>query len=150
MIKMPELKIDKFDQVGIVVKDIKKAAELYRGLFTFKGAINIVEQDATVVYKNKEVTFKMKKIMQHFGNKQMEIVQVLEATGPNLYSEFIEEGHVGLHHLGIYTKNAKEIIEDFKNKYNVEIAQVGKVGKLIFTYMDTKEILGYYIELLEF
>lgn len=144
------MKIEKWDQLGIVCRDIEKAAELYKGLFIFKGAINIVEQDATVVYKGKESTFKMKKIMQHFGNKQMEIIQVLEATGPNLYSEFIEEGHIGLHHLGIYTKNAKELIDEFKNKYNVEIAQVGKVGKLIFTYMGTKDILGYYIELLEF
>ena len=148
--KMTEFKIDKFDQIGIVVKDIEKAAELYRGLFTFKGPINIVEQDATVVYKGKEASFKMKKIMQFFGGKQMEIVQVLEATGPNLYSEFIEEGKVGLHHLGIYTKNAKELIGELKNNYNVEIAQVGKVGKLTFTYMDTIDILGYYIELLEF
>ena len=150
MIKMPELKIEKFDQIGIVVNDIEKAAKLYKGLFTFKGEINIVEQDATVVYKGKEATFKMKKIMQFFGGKQMEIVQVLKATGPNLYSEFIEEGHIGLHHLGIYTKNAKELIDDLKNKYNIEIAQIGKVGKLTFTYMDTKDILGYYIELLEF
>jgi hypothetical protein len=147
---MTELKIEKWDQLGIVVKDIENAAELYNGLFTFKGPINIVEQDATVVYKGKEATFKMKKIMQHFGNKQMEIVQVLEATGPNLYSEFIDEGHTGLHHLGIYTKNAKELIDEFKYKYNIEVAQTGKLGKLTFTYMDTKDILGYYIELLEF
>ena len=147
---MSELKIEKFDQVGIVVKDIEKAASLYSGLFNFKGPINIVEQDATVIYKGKEATFKMKKIMQHFGGKQMEIVQVLEATGPNLYSEFIEEGNYGLHHLGIYTKNARELIDELKHEYNVEIAQVGKLGKLQFTYMDTKEILGYYIELLEF
>jgi len=150
MIKMSSLKIEKFDQIGIVVKDIEKAAELYRGLFVFKGAINIVEQDATVVYKGQEATFKMKKIMQFFGGKQFEIVEVIETTGPNLYSEFIEEGNIGLHHLGIYTKNAKELIDVFKNNYNVEIAQVGKVGKLTFTYMDTKDILGYYVELLEF
>ena len=147
---MSSLKIEKFDQIGIVVKDIEKAAELYRGLFVFKGAINIVEQDATVVYKGQEATFKMKKIMQFFGGKQFEIVEVIETTGPNLYSEFIEEGNIGLHHLGIYTKNAKELIDVFKNNYNVEIAQVGKVGKLTFTYMDTKDILGYYVELLEF
>lgn len=150
MIKMPELRIEKFDQIGIVVKDIEKAAELYRGLFTFKGAIDIVEQDATVVYKGREATYKMKKIMQFFGGKQFEIVEVLDATGPNLYSEFIEEGNIGLHHLGIYTKNAKVLIEEFKKKYNVDVAQVGKVGKLTFTYMDTKDILGYYVELLEF
>jgi len=123
---------------------------MYRKLFNFKGKINIVEQSATVNYKGKEVTFNMKKVMQFFGGKQFEIVEVLDATGPNLYSEFIAEGNTGLHHLGIYTKNAKELIEQFKRQFNVEIAQIGKLGKLTFTYLDTKDILGYYIEILEF
>ena len=88
--------------------------------------------------------------MQFFGGKQFEIVEVVDATGPNLYSEFIAEGNTGLHHLGIYTKNAKELIEQFKQQFNVDTAQVGKLGKLTFTYLDTKDILGYYIEILEF
>jgi len=123
---------------------------MYRKLFNFKGNINIVEQNATVNYKGKEATFNMKKIMQFFGGKQFEIVEVVDATGPNLYSEFIAEGNIGLHHLGIYTKNAKELIEQFKQQFNVDTAQVGKLGKLTFTYLDTKDILGYYIEILEF
>ena len=123
---------------------------MYRNLFNFKGNINIVEQSATVNYKGKDATFNMKKIMQFFGGKQFEIVEVVDATGPNLYSEFIAEGNTGLHHLGIYTKNAKELIEQFKQQFNVETAQVGKLGKLTFTYLDTKDILGYYIEILEF
>lgn len=123
---------------------------MYRKLFNFKGNINIVEQSATVNYKGKEVTFNMKKIMQFFGGKQFEIVEVIDATGPNLYSEFIAEGNTGLHHLGIYTKNAEELIEQFKQQFNVETAQVGILGKLTFTYLDTKDILGYYIEILEF
>ena len=147
---MVEIKLDKFDQIGIVVKDIEKAAKIYRTFFNFKGEINVVEQDATVFYKGKEATFKMKKIMQFFGGKQFEIVEVLEATGPNLYSEFIEQGNTGLHHLGIYTKDANAIIEQFKKKFSVDVAQIGKLAKLTFTYLDTKDILGYYIELLEF
>ena len=123
---------------------------MYQKLFNFKGSINIVEQNATVNYKGKEATFNMKKIMQFFGGKQFEIVEVIDATGPNLYSEFIAEGNTGLHHLGIYTKNAKELIEQFKQQFNVDTAQVGKLGKLTFTYLDTKDILGYYIEILEF
>ena len=123
---------------------------MYRKLFNFKGNVNVVEQNATVSYKGKESTFNMKKIMQFFGGKQFEIVEVVDATGPNLYSEFIAEGNTGLHHLGIYTKNAKELIEQFKQQFNVDTAQVGKLGKLTFTYLDTKDILGYYIEILEF
>ena len=123
---------------------------MYRKLFNFKGNINIVEQSATVYYKGQEATFNMKKIMQFFGGKQFEIVEVVDATGPNLYSKFIAEGNSGLHHLGIYTKNAEEIIKQFEQQFNVEIVQVGKLGKLTFTYLDTKDILGYYIEILEF
>jgi len=123
---------------------------MYRKLFNFKGKINIVEQSATVYYKGQEATFNMKKIMQFFGDKQFEIVELVDATGPNLYSKFIAEGNSGLHHLGIYTKNAEEIIKQFEQQFNVEIVQVGKLGKLIFTYLDTKDILGYYIEILEF
>ncbi|MHA1291148.1 MAG: VOC family protein [Promethearchaeota archaeon] len=139
---MIEIKLDKFDQIGIVVKDIEKAAEFYKSFFNFKGEINIVKQDATVTYKGKESSFKMKKIMQFFGGKQFEIVEVIDATGPNLYSEFIEEGNTGLHHIGIYVKKAAPYIEELKKKFNVEIVQVGKVGKLTFIYMDTKDLLG--------
>jgi len=147
---MSEIKLEKFDQIGIVVRNIEKSAELYRSLFNFKGNINIVEQSATVNCRGVDGTYKMKKIMQHFGDKQFEIVEIIDAEGPNLYSEFLDEGREGLHHLGIYIKNGKELIEQFKNKFNVEVAQVGKLGKLTFTYLDTKDILGYYIEFLEF
>ncbi len=88
--------------------------------------------------------------MQFVAGKQFEIVEVIETTGPNLYTEFIVEGKTGLHHLGIYVKEAISLIEDFKENFNIGIAQTGKVGKLRFTYLDTKEILGYYIELIEF
>ncbi|TFF93449.1 MAG: hypothetical protein EU543_03630 [Promethearchaeota archaeon] len=145
-----EIKLEKFDQIGIVVDDIEKSAELYRELFSFKGDINIVEQDANVTYKGKDVTFKMKKIMQFFGGKQFEVVEVISADGPNLYSEFIEQGNTGLHHLGIYVKNADKYIHKFKDKFDVDVAQIGHVGKLKFTYLDTKDSLGYYIELIEF
>ena len=147
---MISIQIDKFDQIGIVVRDIEKAAKLYRELFNFKGKINIVEQDAIVLYKGKEATYKMLKIMEHFGGKQFEIVEILEATGPNLYSEFLKEGKEGLHHLGIYTKEGDKLIELFKNRFNIDVIQVGKLGKLTFSYLDTRDILGYYVEILEF
>lgn len=90
----------------------------------------------------------MKKIMQKFGEKQFEIVELLESTGDHLYSEFLKEGRVGLHHLGIYSKNAEKLIKDFKDLYNIEVIQTGKVGKIKFFYLDTKESLGYYLELI--
>ncbi|MFO8019295.1 MAG: VOC family protein [Promethearchaeia archaeon] len=148
MKRVPKLK--KFDQIGIVVKDIEKSAELYRALFDFRGKINIVEQDASVTCRGEKGTYKMKKIMEFFGEKQMEIVEIVEADGPNLYTEFLEEGREGLHHLGIYTKKADELIQTFENEFDVKPIQVGEVGKLTFYYLDTLDRLGYFLELIEF
>ncbi|MFX1451802.1 MAG: hypothetical protein ACFFCM_13215, partial [Promethearchaeota archaeon] len=97
-----------------------------------------------------EVTFKMKKIMHNFGGKQFEIVELLESTGDHLYSEFLKEGREGLHHLGTYTKDANKLIKHFKNEYNIDLIQTGKVGKVNFYYLDTKDSLGFYLELIAF
>jgi hypothetical protein len=147
---MSAIKIDKFDQIGIIVKDIEKSAEIYQSYFNFKGPINIVEQWSDVEYKGKNVRFKMKKIMQTINHIQLEIVEVLESTGEHLYSDFIKEGNQGLHHLGIYTKNAEEIINQFKINYKIDVIQDGKAGKVNFFYLDTKTLLGYYLELISF
>ncbi len=147
---MSALKIEKFDQIGMVVKDIEKAADFYKKYFNFKGPINIVEQWSDVEYKGKEIRFKMKKIMQTINNIQFEVVELLESTGDHLYSEFLREGNEGLHHLGLYTKNAEKIITEFKNNYRIDVIQTGKAGKVNFFYLNTKKLLGYYLELISF
>jgi len=147
---MSEIKLDKFDQIGILVKNIEKATTILNGLMNFKSNLAIVEQNSTVWYKGQEVTFKMKKVMQNFGGKQFEIVELVQSSGDHLYLEFLKEGNEGLHHLGTYTKNAAELIKNFKEKYNIEVIQTGKAGKVRFDYLNTKEILGFYIELISF
>ncbi len=147
---MSEIKLEKFDQIGIVVKNIESAAKIYDGVMDFKNKLRIVEQSSTVIYKGKEVTFQMKKVMQNFGGKQFEIVEVLNSNGDHLYLDFIKEGNEGLHHLGAYTKNADELIEYFKNQYNIDVIQTGKAGKVKFDYLDTKKTLGFYLELISF
>ena len=147
---MSALKLEKFDQIGILVRDIEKAVRLYEGLLNFSVPLNIVEQSSTVTYKGKQVTFKMRKIMQNFGGKQLEIVQLVESTGDHLYKEFLDEGKEGLHHLGIYTKNADQLMDHFKKEYGIDVAQTGKAGKVNFYYLDTKDTLGFYLELIAF
>ncbi|MFX0188103.1 MAG: VOC family protein [Candidatus Hodarchaeota archaeon] len=147
---MSEIKLEKFDQIGIVVRDIDKSKKMLETFLDFKKNLNIVEQSSTVIYHDKEVTFKMKKIMQTFGGKQFEICQVIESTGDHLYLEFLKEGKEGLHHLGIYTKDADKLIEHYKKEYYIDVIQTGTVGKVNFYYLDTKDSLGFYIELIAF
>jgi len=145
-----EIKLDKFDQIGIVVKDIEKAKSYFGDLLNFQSELKIVEQNSTVFYKGKEIVFKMKKIMQNFGGKQLEIVEVVESNGDHLYLDYIKEGNEGLHHLGVYTKNAEDLISEFKIKYNIEVVQTGKAGKVNFYYLDTRKLIGFYLELISF
>ena len=147
---MSELKLEKFDQIGIVVKDIEKATPYFGGLLNFQSKLNVVEQNSTVIYKEKEIEFKMKKIMQNFAGKQFEIVEVVDSSGDHLYLDFIKEGNEGLHHLGVYTKNAENLISEFRTKYDVEVIQTGKAGKVNFFYLDTRKLIGFYLELISF
>ncbi|MHA1455853.1 MAG: hypothetical protein ACTSR5_07695 [Promethearchaeota archaeon] len=48
-----------------------------------------------------------------------------------------------MHHLGGYTKNAEELITEFKLKYNVDIVQTGKAGKVNFYYLDTRKLISF-------
>ena len=50
------LKLQKFDQIGILVKDIEKSSKYFRNLLRFQSNINVIEQESTVFYKGKEVT----------------------------------------------------------------------------------------------
>ncbi|MFX1313381.1 MAG: VOC family protein [Promethearchaeota archaeon] len=147
---MKILKLDKFDQIGIIVKDIKRVSKFLGNLLNFKNKLNLVEQTNTVLYKGKEAIFKMKKIMQNFGGKQFEVIEVIDSDGDHLYSEFLKEGKEGLHHLGIYTKNSDAFIEYFKSEYDINVIQTGKYGKVKFDYLDTKDVIGFYIELISF
>ena len=145
-----QLKLEKFDQIGILVKNIENATKYLGNLMQFQSTLNIIEQSSKATYKGKEVSFKMKKVMQNFGGKQFEVIELVESSGDHLYLDFIKNGYEGLHHLGIYSKNAEEIIKNYKKKYNIEVIQTGAAGKVKFYFLDTREIIGFYLELISF
>jgi hypothetical protein len=148
---MTELKLPNFQQIGIVVRDIELAKQMYAALLNFEKDLKIFEQDTSVVYKGKEVNFKLKKIQQNWGDKQLEIVEVAQSDGDHLYSDFIKEGKEGLHHLGIYSKDAESYIKYFKEKYDIDVIQTGQLGRRVkFYYLDTVHTLGFYLELISF
>jgi catechol 2,3-dioxygenase-like lactoylglutathione lyase family enzyme len=142
---------ESFNQIGIVVRNIEKSVPFLENLFNFKVKLNIIEQDTTVFYKGKEVNFQLKKVMPFLNKIQLEMVEVVKSNGDHLYLDFLKQGKEGLHHLGIYVKNAEDLIKYYKKEFNIDMIQSGSLGKKVnFYYLDTEEILGYYIELIEF
>ena len=145
-----QMKLEKFDQIGIIVKNIETTAKYLGNLMQFQSTLNIIEQSSKAIYKGKEVSFKMKKIMQNFGEKQIEVIELVESTGDHLYLDFVKNGHEGLHHLGIYSKNAEEIIENYNQNYDIDVIQTGTAGKVKFYFLETRELIGFYLELISF
>ncbi|MEJ2267823.1 MAG: ABC transporter permease, partial [Nanoarchaeota archaeon] len=113
--------VAKVDRSNIeqVVRNIEKALSFLEDFFNFKANLNIIEQDTIVRYKGKEVHFKLKKVMPFLNKIQLEIIEVVKSDGEHLYLDFLKSGKEGLHHLGIYVKNADELIKYYKNKYNL-------------------------------
>ena len=148
---MNEIKLTKFNQIGILVKDIKKSKRFFENLLGLDKELQIVEQQSTAIYKEKEVHFKLKKIVQDWNNIQLEIIEVGESDGDHLYLDCLRNGDIGMHHLGIYVKNAEIIINFLKENFNVGVVQRGNVGKKVsFYFLDTKDLIGFYLELIQF
>ena len=141
-------KLSNFNQIGILVRDIEKTKNFMEEIFDFKSKLNIIEQETEAIYKGKKVNFRLKKIHQNFGDKQLEIVEVIDSNGDHIYSDYLKKDKVGLHHLGIFAKNAEELKDHFKKKYGINAIQEGKVGKIKFYYLDTVSILGFIVELI--
>ena len=81
----------------------------------------------------------------------MEIIEVGESDGDHLYLDCLRNGDIGMHHLGIYVKNAEIIINFLKENFNVGVVQRGNVGKKVsFYFLDTKDLIGFYLELIQF
>ncbi len=80
------------------------------------------------------------------GNIQLELIQPLD--GPSIWKEFLEERGEGLHHVQWSVKDPKVALASLK-EMGVDVLMNGRVGDNIFYYMDTKQLLGIILELID-
>jgi hypothetical protein len=78
------------------------------------------------------------------------VIEVVESSGDHLYLDFINNQNEGLHHLGIYNKSGEDLINNFRKGYDVKVIQSGKAGKVKFYFLDTRKLIGFYLELISF
>lgn len=97
---MPRIKIGDIYQIGIVVRDVRKAAEHYWktlgvGPWQIGSLGPPVVRDVTV--RGKPVTVSVRGAYAQSGPVQLELIEPLE--GPSIWKEFLEEKGGGLHHV---------------------------------------------------
>ncbi len=95
--------IKKIDHIGVAVKDLDRAVEIYRDIFGFE----LLEIEEVPSQKVKVAKFNV-------GGVHIEFLQPLADDSP--ISKFLEKKGEGIHHIAYYTDDIDGLIKDFKSK----------------------------------
>jgi methylmalonyl-CoA/ethylmalonyl-CoA epimerase len=135
----------RLDHIGIVVKDIEKAVELYRDLFHLappaEGIKEIQEEG-------------LKLAILSFGNADIEFIQATEKPGPagERIVEHLEEKGEGLFHLSIFTDDYDGEVGALREKgYEIEEMENTSVPgvPMRLAFMQTEDTFGVPIEIVD-
>jgi len=141
------MKIEKWDQIGVVVKDLektKKALEEKLGI----GPIGVIElNECHARYKGREIDYRLKVGLTSVGGVALELMEVVE--GDPILRDYLPPGGQGVHHLGVYVDNLDEAVEEWEAAGG-KILQRGSFMKGGGTaYLDVHEVLGVLVELIQ-
>ena len=136
----------KISQFGYVYKDIEKTAKILEEKLDLpKFGIMELPED-TILYRSKESKVKYKMGFSRLGEIQIELIQLL--SGECIYSEFLNDGKEGLHHVGIYVEELEPYAKRMKEK-GFESIQSGIIASQAYDYYDTEDTLGFMLEIIK-
>lgn len=129
----------KVDQIGVVVRDVEKAARMYE---------KVLKQEPLPPIEFETDNVKLRIVFFQLGEVQLELIQVLE--GENIHTKFLKEKGEGLHHLGFFVKDLEKELAVLK-KEGMEVLWRGEaLGVAKFAYLDAGKFLGVTLELIQF
>ena len=146
--KMQKLPFSEINQVGIVVKDLKKAEEFYSslGIGPFFGKPKGVPPLISKILRGKPANFEMDVRFARMGSLEFELIQPLTKEHP--YRDFTEKNGEGLHHLGFFVDDIDaEEARLVKQGFKVLARARRPVGG--FTYFEPDIPGGVVLELLQ-
>jgi len=145
---MRKLKLDdfKFDHIGIVCKDINKAAKFYTKAFGIKWD-KITENDFSTDFtaRGKPTPHKSKIAFASMGQIRLELVQIID--GQPIHAEFLKTNGEGIHHLSFLVKDLDGEVSNAEWQ-GLEVVSYFKVaGIMALAYIDFLNKSGILIEL---
>ncbi len=141
-----DLKTLRPNQLGYVYKDIEKPAQ---SMEKFLGASKFIIFDPieiSITHHGVKKKITMKSGFGRIFDTEIELLQPVE--GDSIYTEFLDEGREGLHHISYNVENMSAYINEFK-KQGIKVMQWGIIIKLVYVYLDTENIFNTIIEFTE-
>ena len=145
---MSEPTLKRVIQLGIVVKDAQKAAEVFCELFDIDPAnvnyIDTAEGNSSMCFRGEKIRLKHKlAVLQHAG-MEFEFIQPGESH-PSPQKEFLEAHGPGLHHICVVADNYKQITDKME-QMGAAVMIEGGTGEIAYKYMDMQEQTGLIFE----
>ncbi len=140
-------------QVALIVQDLDKTVENYWNYFGI-GPWHFYTYGKPLVkkmsYRGEPVEYKMRVALSWIGSLRIELIEMLE--GPTVYADFVKEHGHGVHHFGVLVESMEEAIAQAQEAgltMTQDGAGFGKDGDGHYAYLNTEEIIGTTIELIE-
>lgn len=136
-------------QLGIVVADVRKAAEQFCALFDVPletvQFTDTSDYKAPIQYKGKTVRAGMKIAMLTVANIEFEFIQHVSGD-KNSQKEYFERCGAGIQHICILTDDYDKTIDKMQ-MLGADVLVDGGDGNIGYKYMDMRDSMGLIFEL---
>lgn len=147
---LPEvLALKRIVQIGIVVADQAKTTQLLTSLFGI-GPFRLVEwpdrAESKYYYRDVEEKIRLRQAFVQMGDVEIELIQPLE--GRSGYKDFLDQSGGGIHHVLFEVSDIDPVLQELA-KSGITVLQSGtgiRPGTR-WALLDTKELLGFFVEL---
>jgi methylmalonyl-CoA/ethylmalonyl-CoA epimerase len=136
-------------QIGIVVKDVEKAARDFAGFFgipvpgwTWTDAM----EKAKTSYRGEPSPARAKLAFMKFGALDLELIEPDDQ--PSTWREFLDEKGEGVHHVAFIVEGMKGRVSELEGR-GFPLVQKGEYAGGRYAYIDTVRTLKTVVELLE-
>lgn len=137
-------------QIGIIVKDIEQQVKNWAEVLgeSVPAVVTIDGYEKTgATYKGEPTSAVAKQAIFYLGDISIELMEPV--GGPSAWEDFAKTNGQGIHHIAFTTENTDKELGFYRRK-NTSVLQQGHWETGRYTYIDTFEKLGAYLELLEF
>ena len=135
-------------QIGVVVKDIEKAAEAYSKVFGLPmPAVQISGgEDANATCRGVPTNAQAKLAFLNLGQVQLELIEPM--GGNSVWQEGLDEKGEGFHHIAFQVKGT-DGVTDYLASHGMPVVQQGHYPGGMYTYVNSEPVLHVMLELLE-
>jgi len=140
-------------QIAFVVQDLDATVEAYWKHFGI-GPWHFYTYGAPLVPRmtrhGEPTDYKMRVALSYFGPMRIELIE--QVSGDTVYAEFIAKHGYGIQHLGVLVDDMKTALAQAETAgiaMTMDGAGFGLDGDGHYAYLDTEDLIGTTIELIE-